>query len=425
MSTKIKALGKRIIEARTKVFTTFICAVLCAASLFTTVSGANTVKVILNGVEHEVTTHRTNTSDILIQSGLDIDAKNSYIDDSRLNDYGVIEVASVCNVKIIDGGKETSFKGYGSVKDVLSQAGFKLGENDTVEGCNIDDYVTEGLVITIKRAFSIMISADGEITTVYMTGGTVADALNKAVITADDDDIVSRPLDEQLTGNASIKITRVEYVSRTEKQTIKFSVKEEKTNTLNQGQSKIKQAGVNGEKVLTYEDKYVDGKLAESTLKNTKITKKPVEQIKLVGTKKTAVAASAVTSKGVKLANGVKTISVFTPPASLQLTSNNVPTSYKKKIVGTASAYHCGTHTATGKAVKPGYVAVNPNQIPYHTAMWIVSNDGKFVYGYAFAEDTGGFTKWTGSRATLCDLYMPSTAMCNQFGRRSVTIYIL
>ena len=93
------------------------------------------------------------------------------------------------------------------------------------------------------------------------------------------------------TGNASIKITRVEYVSRTENQTIKFSVKEEKTNTLNQGQSKVKQAGVNGEKIVTYEDKYVDGKLAESTLKNTQITKQPVEQIKLVGTKKTAVSS--------------------------------------------------------------------------------------------------------------------------------------
>ncbi len=423
MSEKIKSIGKRAFDARIKICTTVICLILCMASLLTTVSGANTIKVILNGIEYEVTTHRTTTSDILIQSGIEIE-KNSYIDDSELENRGIINVHSVCNVTVVDGGKEYKIDAYGTVKDAIAQAGLELSAYDTVSGCELTDYVSEDLVITISRAFSVMISVDGEIATVHMTEGTVADALNKAVITADDDDIISRPLDEVLTGNCSLKITRIEYVDRTETQVIKFTEKTEKTNTLNKGQSKIKQKGINGEKVLTYQDKYIDGELAESTLVNTEITKEATQQIKLVGTKKVAKAASA-TSGGVKLANGVKTISVFTPPASLELTEKNVPTSYKKKIVGTASAYHCGTRTATGKAVKPGYVAVNPKQIPYHTAMWIVSNDGKYVYGYAFAEDTGGFTKWTGSRATLCDLYMPTDAMCTQFGRRSVTIYIL
>ncbi len=418
---KIKSIGKRIYDARIRISTTVICLVLCIASLLTTVSGANTIRVILDGIEYEVTTHRTNTGDILIQSGLDIDS-DSYIDDSELESRGVINVNTICNVTIIDGDKEYKTKAHGTVADAIAQAGLEMSPYDKVSGCELTDYVSDDLVITINRAFSVMISVDGDIATVHMTKGTVADALDTAVITADDDDIISRPLDEILTENCSIKITRVEYVTRDESQVIKFKEKTEKTNTLNKGQSKIKQKGENGEKVLTYEDKYIDGKLAESTLVNTKITKEPVEQIKLVGTKKSAVAVSA---GGVKLANGVKTISVFTPPASLELTANNTPTSYKKKIVGTASAYHCGTTTATGKAVKPGYIAVNPKQIPYHTAMWIVSNDGKYVYGYAFAEDTGGFTKWTGKRATLCDLYMPSDSMCTQFGRRSVTIYIL
>ena len=422
MSDKIKNIGKRIYDSRIRISTTVICLVLCMASLLTTVSGANTIKVILDGIEYEVTTHRTGTSDILIQSGLEIDA-DSYIDDSELESRGVISVNTICNVTVVDGEKEYNLEAYGTVADAINQAGLEMSPYDTVSGCELTDYVSEDLVITVNRAFSVLISVDGDIATVHMTEGTVADALDTAVITADDDDIISRPLDEILTGNCSIKITRVEYVEREETQAIKFTEKTEKTSTLNKGQSKIKQKGVNGEKVLTYEDKYVDGELAESTLVDTVVTKEPVEQIKLVGTKNAATASAS--AQGVKLANGVETISVFTPPASLELTENNIPTSYKKKIVGTASAYHCGTRTATGKAVKPGYVAVNPNQIPYHTAMWIVSNDGKYVYGYAFAEDTGGFTKWTGSRATLCDLYMPSDAMCTQFGRRSVTIYIL
>ena len=71
----------------------------------------------------------------------------------------------------------------------------------------------------------------------------------------------------------------------------------------------------------------------------------------------------------------------------------------------------------------PGRVAVNPKQIPYGTKMYIVSSDGKYVYGYSVAADTGGFT-WNGS-GTLIDLYMYSYADCVNFGRRTVEVYIL
>lgn len=426
MRNKLKALWGFIYESRIKAATTVMCLALCAANLIVTVSGANTVKIYVNGEEHEISTHRTSAEDILNQSGIEYDEETDFIDDSLLESYGIISLESVSDVTIIDGDKTVSYRGHGLVSDVIKEAGIEMGDYDEVEGCSLNDYVTDGLEIKIKRAFSVTISADGDLTTVYMCSGTVADALNKAVITYDDDDIISHPLDEQITQNSTVKLTRIEYVERTDTQEIKYSVKEEKTATLNKGQSKIKQKGVNGEKTLTYTDKYVDGELSESTLKDTQITKEAVEEIKLVGTKSVAQAASAVVkASGVKLASGVKTISVIAPPSSLELTANNTPASYKKKYVGTASAYYGGGRTATGKAVKPGYVAVNPRQIPYHTAMWIVSNDGKFVYGYSFAEDTGGFTKWTGNRATLCDLYMNTYSECARFGRRGVTIYVL
>lgn len=131
-----------------------------------------------------------------------------------------------------------------------------------------------------------------------------------------------------------------------------------------------------------------------------------------------------VTSETKKPVNENKTVSELTPPSEIVL-DGNVPVSYKKTIVGTASSYTGSGQSATGKNLRPGYVSVNPNQIPYGTKMWIVSNDGKYVYGYASAEDTGSFTKWTGARATLCELYFPDEASRDAFGRRQVTIYIL
>lgn len=431
MITKFKKVGSFIVEHRARLATTVICLILCAANLILTVSGANTIKVYYNGVEHEVSTYRTNADDVLAQSGIDYDKESSYVDTSLFEDYGIINIEALTNIIVVDGGKETKISGHGTLKDILDANNITIGEFDKIEGADLYDYVKNNSKITIKRAFSVMISADGEVTTVYLTEGTVADTLNLAVITADDDDIISAPLNTPITSNTSVRITRIETKERKDTQTIKHTVKKIETNTLNEGQTKVKQKGVDGEKIFTYEDKYVDGKLDESTLIKTETTKKMVPEILLVGTKRsassTAIASYSGSSsgKGVKLASGVRTISVMTPPASLELTANNVPVSYKKKYVGNATAYHCGTHTATGARVKPGIVAVNPRQIPYHTKMWIVSNDGKFVYGYCAAEDTGGFIHFTGKKATLCDLYMPSLDACSSFGRRAVTIYIL
>lgn len=425
---------------RAKLATTVICLILCVATFITTVSATNTVKIIYNGKEHKIHTLRTDVDDIIEQSGISYDKKTNYVDASLFEEYGIITIDSVCTVKFVDEGKTTEVKTHGKVEDALRESGIKLGENDELDGVKLEDNLTGGMVINVKRAVSVMISADGDITTVYVAkGSTIKDALNKAVITADDDDIISKPLDTVVNSNTSVKITRISVVERTEIQEVKFKKTEEKTNKLEKGKTEIKQEGVKGEKEAIYEDKFIDGELVESNLKSSKVTKEPVTQITLVGTKQAAVSANAkagtskkkgasgakTTSGGVKLASGVTTVSVFTPPASLELTSDNIPTSYKKKIVGNATAYYGDTATATGAAIKPGIVAVNPQQIPYHTPMWIVSNDGKYVYGYSYAEDTGGFINYTGSMATVCDLYMPSLDDCYAFGRRSVTIYIL
>lgn len=89
----------------------------------------------------------------------------------------------------------------------------------------------------------------------------------------------------------------------------------------------------------------------------------------------------------------------------------------------TATAYTAGTGgadtcTATGTTVRIGTVAVDPKVIPLGTRMYIITNDGKVVYGMAVAEDTGVF----GSKV---DLYYNSYRTCINFGRRTATVYLL
>ena len=74
--------------------------------------------------------------------------------------------------------------------------------------------------------------------------------------------------------------------------------------------------------------------------------------------------------------------------------------------------------TASGTTTRVGVVAVDRKNIPLGTKLYIVSNDGYCVYGFAIAEDTG-------VRGNRVDLYMDSIEECNRFGVRNCTVYIL
>lgn len=120
--------------------------------------------------------------------------------------------------------------------------------------------------------------------------------------------------------------------------------------------------------------------------------------------------------------NGVA-MSEKNAPDWLTLDANGIPTSYRYCITGKATAYYSGYITSTGTRPMQGTVAVDPREIPYGTRMYITSADGSIVYGYAVAEDTGGFIYW--EHGATVDLYMHSYDDCCVWGWRDANIYIL
>ncbi len=416
----IKKIGKQLAKLKARLILLSVIAIFCIGTIYVAAANAYTITLEIDGETSRVTTMREDAYEILKQTGIEISDKD-------IVDFSGFSAGTDSTIRIFkahsftvsdDGAATVTYTGNGSVGLALLENGIIVNDGDVLN-CSVDDILAENMAITIRRAFPVKIMADGETVTVNLAGGVVSDALDKAVITIDDNDIISKSLDTPLEKDLLIKITRVDFKQRTETVEIGYETTIKKDNSMYSDQFKVEKKGVKGQQTITYNEKYVDGVVTESTAINKVVHKAPVNEVKIVGTK-----SRPGNTTGTVLANGLKTISRLTPPASLKL-NGTVPVSYKKKIVGTASAYSGGGRTATGKSVMPGYIAVNPNQIPYHTKMWIVSNDGKYVYGYASAEDTGGFTKWTGNRATLCDLYFPTNAQTGAFGRRSVTIYIL
>lgn len=84
----------------------------------------------------------------------------------------------------------------------------------------------------------------------------------------------------------------------------------------------------------------------------------------------------------------------------------------------TESAYN--KITATGSVARVGAIAVDPTVIPYGTRMYVVSEYGNWIYGYATAEDCGG-----GIKGHKVDLFFDTYDECIQFGVRNAQIYIL
>ena len=116
-------------------------------------------------------------------------------------------------------------------------------------------------------------------------------------------------------------------------------------------------------------------------------------------------------------------ISRFEVPSWVKFDQNGVPVGYTKVHTGRACAYTANSNAlmSTGKTVFQGYVAVNPNIIPYGSQLYIIADDGD-VYGYAIAADTGYSVK-VGD--IIVDLFMSEYNDCIQWGNKNVSIYVL
>lgn len=389
--------------------------ILCTGTIVATACSAYTVTINTDGESRSVITTRSDALTILEKAKITV-GKNDKVDTAEFTpgEDSSITVYRACSVQVRNNeGFEKSLMAAGTVADAVEKSGMPLKGSDELN-YELNDLLTEGMEIKVLIAFPVTIEADGKTHEIEMAKGTVADALKKAGVTMDEDDESSPAPDTKLTEAVKITVDRVEYKEYTEEEEVPFKTFTSKTIDLYKDEKRVTQKGSDGKKETTYRERYVNGKLVKTSVANTKwITPVVHEKIEYGVIRRV---------KNIKLKPGLTPISELPVPSKVQIDSKGVPKNYKKIIDGKAAAYTGGTSTSTGKKPKPGYIAVNPKQIPYGTEMWIVSLDGNFVYGYAIAADTGGFVQ---RKTFTVDLYMNTYADCVKWGARQVRIYIL
>lgn len=391
-------------------------AVLCAGTAFAAAPSSYVVDIYDGSEITRVETSKNDAYEIVEQAEIILSDKDKLSLEAFIpGEDSEITIYRAASVTFVDlNGVSTSIVLAGTVSDLLQELTVTVEEGQLVS-VPTDTVLYDGLVVKLTNAYHVTVTADGVTTALLIGEGTVADALQQANVSLGENDEVQPAVSEALFDNLEITVYRVTYAQRTVNEKIAFVKKTVKSSSMYEGQSEITQAGQNGEKTVTYRDKIVDGVYASSEVLSETVLTESVPQITTVGTKQKAVAVAS-------LRNGGTPISELTQPAFLKI-ENGAPTEYKQIITGKAAAYTAapGSKTASGRTVKPGYIAVNPKQIPYGSELWIVSTDG-IVYGYAIAADTGGFVK---KGKFTVDLFMNTESECRQWGSRDVVIYVL
>lgn len=256
-----------------------------------------------------------------------------------------------------------------NVEAILEFGGYSVGENDRVTYSAQDERTAH---ITITRAYDITVSVDGKEIKIPVIDGTVAEALDKAGIVLGENDLIDCGMEDEVSEGMNITITRINYQLRATTSEIPFETIYVENSNMVIGEERVVTEGENGVRTYVVKEKYIDGVLSGQELTADNVEKEAIAK---------------VIERGTALA---EPYAKMEDPEELTLV-NGLPENFTRIVSGKATAYTAGYNakTASGRPAEIGTAAVNPNVIPYGSELYIVSQDGTQVYGYAIAADTG------------------------------------
>lgn len=317
---------------------------------------------------------------------------------------------------ITDGDNITVHQSYSTDPDVvLDEVGIELNADDTYT-TSYTDGVSR---IDIQRMQLIAILYHGEKSVVGTYGETVSELLTRVNLLPVEGDELSCNTDDRTYNGMCITIVHREIRHEENELVIPFETKYFEDASMSAGEELVLVAGVNGLVRQQEEVIYENGlEVSRRTLKETVITQ-PVTALIVRGTEDILMTQPDEPEFKAGEDGGA------TPriQGSEITTAGGTTYQYSQKLSVTCTAYSCEGYTgitATGTVARVGAVAVDPRYIPLGTKMYIVSNDGEYVYGYCVAEDTGGSIK-----GMKIDLYFDTVDECWEFGRRGCTVYVI
>ena len=247
--------------------------------------------------------------------------------------------------------------------------------------------------IHVLRAFTVPVTADGQTTDLVATDETVGELLDEAGIEVGEADVVEPALDEVLERGDSVTLQRVEYVDYTTEETIPIETEYRESSLYyrNTDTQLVLEEGQEGLDLVTWREIWVDGELTET----------------VEAGRGTVVAMEPAV---VKCYGEGAPVSIFTGPEVV----DGVP------VEGVETVYT--SQRSTGYSASKTAKGASGQRLTYGTLLYITSDDGRFVYGYAYAADTGT-AMMTGH--AFIDLYYETYEESVTSAVIPVTVYVI
>jgi len=302
------------------------------------------------------------------------------------------------NVTVVDNGvTRTRSTEVMTVGEFLCAIGIELGEMDTVNPPE-NAVLNNQMRIEIERAFTVLVSVDGEEPVEVLTLAVRLHAFsgaygkqNKQVYAYDKNKWYVTLAPGMLVELATKKAELV-----TETESIPFETLLVETEDLLVGEEEVAAKGAEGVKRLTYAVETFFGGETIRTLIEETVEKAPEARIIMVGIG--------------ELDPNAMPVFEYTKVITMSATAYTADYASTGKRPGDKYFGKC----ASGMTAQYGVVAVDPKVIPLHTKLYIEG------YGFAIAGDTGGAIK-----GEKIDLFVDTSAEAKTFGRQKRDVYIL
>ena len=259
------------------------------------------VTLSVDGQANEVRTGAATVGDLLESKGIEVTDHDVVAPGlaAKLDEGSRIAVRFGREVTFnVDGKPQTIWTTATTVDQAVTALGIDTAgaELSTSRSSTIG---REGLDLNIATEKKIVIKVAGKKRSVTTTAQTVAEALADAKIAVDSNDKVSVAKTTALVDGAKFSYTRVDVKRVTKKQKVAYGTVRKESSKLTKGVTKVDKAGVSGARAVTYRVVRHNGKITSRKKVSSKITRKPVAQILLVGTKAPKDSAPSVASGSV------------------------------------------------------------------------------------------------------------------------------
>ena len=264
------------------------------------------VTLSLDGQVQELNTTAGTVGALLDREGIEVSSRDLVAPgvDTKLDEGTQVAVRFGREVTFtVDGEPQTIWTTATTVDQAVGALGIDLGgaELSTSRSSGIG---RQGLSVDIATEKSITVDDAGDRRRLKTTAQTVEEVLAEAKITVDSDDKLSPRKTTQLEDGAKVRYTRVDVKAKTKNKQVGYATVRKDSKTLTRGTTKVDTAGRTGVRKVSYRIVRHNGEIVSVKRTGSKISRKPVDQVVLVGTKAPKVTKEK-TSGGSNASGGV------------------------------------------------------------------------------------------------------------------------